>query len=328
MAIEKRTSATGATATPDSAHSVDVLYSMVDPKWVARLVADEYDVGVPDDCRLLFAGHNDTYEVSVGDRRYAFRLHTRGKWWLRGEGDARFELDLLTHLHSHGVPVSYPMPRRNGDLLGTIPAPEGERFYSLFSWAPGAPPGKPTVDQAYVIGRTLAAIHVTADLHTPRHPRYHLDEAAKLDRPLAELDEAIRGASPEDEETIRHHAAEIRANLASFDPGPTGWGIIHADIQPHNYHFDAGGRGGDITVFDFDLCGYGWRAYDLAYCYTRTGEPQRSAMLDGYQSVRTLSDAERSMLTTFGRLAWIAHDGRPVARLAQLMRDPYYAGSL
>lgn len=222
--------------------------------------------------------------------------------------------------------MSYPLPRRNGDLLGTIPAPEGERFYSLFSWAPGAPPsGELTVDQAYLVGQTLATIHVTADLHTPEHPRYHLDVATKLDRPLAELDEAIRAAGAEDEQTIRHHAGEIRAQLAAFDPGPTGWGIIHADIQPLNYHFDADDN---ITIFDLDMCGYGWRAYDLAYCYTRTGDPQRSAMLDGYQSVRPLSDAEHSMLTTFGRLAWIAHDGRPVARLAQLMRDPYYSGSL
>ena len=100
--------------------------SLIDPKWVARLVANEYDVGVPDGCRLMFAGHNDTYEVAVGEQRYAFRLHTRGKWWLQSESEVRFELDLLIHLHRHEVPASYPLPRRNGDLLGAIPAPEGD----------------------------------------------------------------------------------------------------------------------------------------------------------------------------------------------------------
>jgi Ser/Thr protein kinase RdoA (MazF antagonist) len=303
---------------------VDVLYSLVDPDWIARLVASEYDVGVPHSCRLLFAGHNDTYEVAVGGARYAFRLHTRGKWWIAGESDVSFELDLLTHLHRHEVPVSYPIPRRNGSLLGTVPAPEGERFYSLFSWAPGGPTPELTVDQAYLTGRALAAIHVAADSHQPAHRRYRLDKATKLDRPLAELAEQIRNASPEDAETIRHYAGEIRAQLATFDPGPTGWGIIHGDLQPLNYHFDADGN---ITVFDFDMCGYGWRAYDFAYHYTRTAEPERSAVLDGYQSVRHLSDDEHAMITTFGRLAWIAHDGRPVARLAQLLRDPYFSGT-
>jgi Ser/Thr protein kinase RdoA (MazF antagonist) len=312
-------------AEPCDPASVDVIYSMVDPDWIARLVATDYDVGVPDGCRILFAGHNDTYEVTVDEQKYAFRLHTRGKWWLGGESDARFELDLLTHLHRHEVPVSYPLPRRNGDLLGTVPAPEGERFYSLFSWAAGGPTPKLTSDQAYLLGQTLAAIHIAADSHEPTHTRYILDEANLLDRPLAGLEQEIRDASPDDAETITHYVAEIRARLAEFDPGPTGWGIIHGDIQGLNYHFDTDGR---ITVFDFDLCGYGWRAYDFAYYYTREAEPERSAVLDGYQAVRPLSEAEHAMITTFGRLAWIAHDGRPVPKLAQLLRDPYYSGPL
>jgi Ser/Thr protein kinase RdoA (MazF antagonist) len=312
-------------AAPQPTEPVAVSYSMVDPDWVARLVAAEYDVGSPDSCRLLYAGHNDTYEVAVDAQKYAFRLHTRGKWWLTGESDARFELDLLSHLHGHDVPVSYPLPRRNGDLLGSVKAPEGDRLYSLFSWAPGNPPEDMTVDQAYLLGRTLAAIHVAADLHEPKHSRYRLDEASKLDRPLAQLDQQIRDGSPDDAEVIRHYTAEIRRHLAEFEPGPTGWGIIHGDIQDLNFHFDADGR---ITVFDFDMCGYGWRAYDLAYYYTRSAEPQRSAVLAGYQAVRPLSDAEHGMLTTFGRLAWIAHDGRPIPRLAQLLRDPYFSGPL
>lgn len=304
-------------------HSADVIYSTVDPDWVARLVATEYDVGVPDGCRLLFAGHNDTYEVAVGGQKYAFRLHTRGKWWLEGESDVRFELDLLTYLHKHEVPVSYPLRRRNGDLLGTVHAPEGRRFYSLFSWAHGDPPEDMTVEQAHLLGRTLASIHVIADRHKPNHARYSLDEATKLDRPLAELEQQISAASPEDGETIAHYTAEIRTRLADFDPGPTGWGIIHGDIQDLNFHFDADGK---ITVFDFDMCGYGWRAYDFAYYYTRAAEPQRSAVLDGYRELRPLSEAEHAMITTFGRLAWIAHDGRPVSFLAQLLRDPYFSG--
>ncbi len=300
----------------------EVTYSRVDADWIARLVATDYDVGRPTDCRLMFAGFNDTYQVTVDGQQYAFRLHTRGKWWLNGESDVRFELDLLDHLHEHRVPVSYPLPRRNGDVLGTVHAPEGERFYSLFTWAPGGPPVDMTVSQAYILGRTLATIHVAADLHQPTHTRYRLDEATKLDLPLAELDQQLSDASAADAETIAHYAAEIRTQLARFDPGPTGWGIIHGDIQDLNFHFDADDN---ITVFDFDMCGYGWRGYDFAYYYTRSAEPQRSAVLDGYQSVRPLTDAEHAMITTFGRLAWIAHDGGPVPRLAKLLRNPYHS---
>ncbi|HVX47726.1 MAG TPA: phosphotransferase [Mycobacteriales bacterium] len=300
---------------------VRVIYSLVDPEEIERVVGGEYDLGRPESCRLVFAGHNDTYEVRAGGRRFAFRLQSR-KWWKRGESDARFELDLLTHLHRRGVPVIQPIRRRNGDSLGSIRAPEGDRFYSLFTWAEGAivDDSELRTDQTLLIGRTMAAIHVAADEFVTDHTRYRLDEATLLDHSLNELADDIRAADADDVRTIEHYVEEIRARLAEFDPGPGGWGIIHGDVYWANLHFTPDNR---ITVFDFDLCGYGWRAYDLAYYYTRIPEPVRAAALTGYQSVRKLSAAELDMLTTFGRLAWIRADGRPVPRLAQLLKDPY-----
>lgn len=300
---------------------VRVVYSLVDPAEIERVVASEYDVGVPARCRLVAAGHNDTYEVVVGAERYAFRLQSR-KWWKGGESDAKFEVELLEHLHQHNVPVAYPLRRKNGDLLGVIRAPESDRFYSLFTWAPGR-----TIDdedltpaQAYLVGQTMAAIHVAADQHESTHSRYHLDEPTLLDRSLAELDDELQAAEPDDVKTIEHYVAEIRTRLREFDAGTSGWGIIHGDVYWANFHFDERDQ---ITIFDFDLCGYGWRAYDLAYYYTRIPEAFRAAALEGYEALRPLSDAERDMLTTFGRLAWIHADGRPVPRLAQLLRNPY-----
>lgn len=302
--------------------SVRVLYSLVDPAEIMRVVASEYDLGVPDQCRVVATGHNDTYELAIGSERYALRLQSGGKWWKGGESDARFELDLLTHLHEQDVPVAYPLPRANGDQLGVIRAPEGDRFYSLFTWAPGQTVDDDhlTSEQAWIVGRTMAAIHVAADRHEPKHSRYHLDERALLDRSLAELEDELSAATPEDAATVEHYVGEIRDRLRDFDPRPTGWGIVHGDVYWANIHFD---KGGEITLFDFDLCGYGWRAYDLAYYYTRIPEAVRDAALHGYQGLRPLSDAEHDMLTTLGRLAWIRADGRPVPRLAKLLRNPY-----
>lgn len=166
----------------------------------------------------------------------------------------------------------------------------------------------------------MAAIHVAADQFATTHSRYRLDEETLLDRSLRELAAELAAAAPADVATIEHYAGEIRTRLGDFDPGPTGWGLVHGDVYWANLHFD---ERGNITIFDFDLCGYGWRAYDLAYYYTRVPAAVRAAALDGYESVRPLIDAERDMLTTFGRLAWIRADGRPMSRLAQLLRDPY-----
>lgn len=94
---------------------------------IQRLVEYEYGIGKPNHCRLMHGGWgiNDTYEVGYIDgRSYVLRLqshpHAQKKDWMTGESDLRFELDLLTHLHYHDVSVSYPLPRRNGDLFGSF----------------------------------------------------------------------------------------------------------------------------------------------------------------------------------------------------------------
>ena len=61
---------------------------------------------------------------------------------------------------------------------------------------------------------------------------------------------------------------------------------MHGDVQGHNHHLTEDGQ---IIWFDFDLCGWGWRAYDIAYYYTRIPEPVRAPVIQGYESVRPLS---------------------------------------
>ena len=125
--------------------------------------------------------------------------------------------------------------------------------------------------------------------------------------------------SPSDVEYIRTQIADIRQRLRAFDAGPGGWGIVHGDVQPLNHHLTDDGH---ITWLDFDLCGYGWRAYDIAYYYTRIPEPVRAPVIQGYKSIRPLSPAEHEMLPTMGRLAWI-REGDQSKQLVKHLHNPY-----
>lgn len=107
--------------------------------------------------------------------------------------------------------------------------------------------------------------------------------------------------------------------MEAFDPGATGWGVIHGDVQGMNFHFDDEDR---ITFLDFDLCGYGWRAYEIAYYYTRIPKRLRGALISRYESVRPLSRAEHDMLPTLGRLAWI-REGLQSKELVYRIHKPY-----
>ena len=196
----------------------------------------------------------------------------------------------------------------------------GDSFYTLFSWAPGD-----TVDverlsgkQAYRVGETLAALHLAADRFEITHSRYSLDEQALLDRPLSQLEPSFAHIPPLEVQLIKDHMEEVRARLRAFVPGPGEWGIIHGDIQALNYHVTDDEQ---IILFDFDLCGYGWRAYDLAYYYTRVPASVRPSVLCGYQARRPLGHVERDMLSTFGRAAWI-WEGLTPQELVLRLRNP------
>jgi aminoglycoside phosphotransferase (APT) family kinase protein len=61
-------------------------------------------------------------------------------------------------------------------------------------------------------------------------------------------------------------------------------GFVHGDIDPGNVHYD--GRGG-CTLFDYDFCGVGPRAYDLAVflyeaAWTKWPPSIAQAFLEGY----------------------------------------------
>lgn len=295
---------------------MDTSSGTLDSETVARLVAEHYDVGPITGSRHLFSSVNHTYAVEAESDCYAVRVHAGKKWWISSEADLLFELDLLDHLHARGVPVSYSLPGRDGQRLRNIDTPMGRRYLVLFSWAPGAP-SHDTHAKAFRVGATMAAIHVAADTFRTGHPRYRLDLSTLLQRHLDKLE--LDCQRPSDVSLVHRHIAEIRQRIADFDPGRTGWGIIHGDVQGLNFHFDGADR---ITFLDFDLCGYGWRAYEIAYYYTRIRKHLRGALIRGYESVRPLTVAEHDMLPTFGRLAWI-REGCQSADLVYRMRRPY-----
>jgi Ser/Thr protein kinase RdoA (MazF antagonist) len=275
-----------------------------------QLVVAEYDLGTLTAVRPLFSSVNETYAVEFGPTRYALRVHRADPWWIAHEDELRFELDLLRHLDLNGIAVPVPIDRTNGDPLGRL---EDGRYYTLFSWAPGRP-GEGTLKRVRLVGETLARIHVASDGFTSPHRRYHLDQTNLLDRYLAKL----RPDAPQ-AAVIEEHAAEIRRRLATFDPGPTGWGVVHGDVQSLNFHFTDDDR---ITFLDFDLAGYGWRIYDIAYYVTRIREQHRQPFLNSYKSVRPLADAERDMIPTVGRLAWIREE-IGARELIKRLRKPY-----
>ncbi len=76
------------------------------------------------------------------------------------------------------------------------------------------------------------------------------------------------------------------------------------------------------------MCGYGWRAYDLAYYYTRIAEPSDNSPSMADESVRPICASEREVFPTFGQAAWVKErtmmgTGLDPRDLAKCLEDPY-----
>lgn len=119
--------------------------------------------------------------------------------------------------------------------------------------------------------------------------------------------------SPRQEKVLRAAEGSARDTLTGLgvDRSPRHFGLIHADLRPSNLMV----RDGQLTVIDFDDCGYGYYLYDFAaaltfYEHRPEAVDLAAAWADGYQHVAPLSPDDLraacalSMLRRLTILGW------------------------
>jgi Ser/Thr protein kinase RdoA (MazF antagonist) len=124
--------------------------------------------------------------------------------------------------------------------------------------------------------------------------------ALLLDRSLEQID-GLLGHRPADLDAVRQAAALLSRHLAELPRDPPGYGLVHGDVIPSNILVSPDGG---LTLLDFDFCGPGWRAFDVAtYLHVveerRLPEASGQAFQAGYESVRRLHDWERAAIPLF-----------------------------
>jgi Ser/Thr protein kinase RdoA (MazF antagonist) len=278
------------TTSVDSSQSVSVQRSIVSAEALAPIIAQAYALdGVS--CQLIKSGMVDTYAISAATGPAILPIYPAQR---RTELEIRAELDLLVYLHTAGIAVSVPIPQCNGERLFVIQAPEGTRYVALFTYAPGQPLSQQlTPPNAHVFGHMLGRMHQAVDQlpEMPLRPRLDLENV--LDRSLAALDRVFRQRIAE-WQFLRQVADMVRPRIATLPAELPAYGVCHGDVGSANAHITADGQ---ITLFDFDLCGIGWRAYDIGAFLIDEPQAIAEAFLKGYQSVRVLSAAEQATIT-------------------------------
>ena len=237
-------------------------HSTLSVKALTTDVLSNYDLNTISDFRLLNLGLNDTYVAkTTNSQKYILRVYRAG--W-RSLADISYELDVLLHLSNNGVPVSKPLPQKDGLLIQTLSAPEGTRYVVLFTYAPGKDPypsyEKDTETIAFNYGKTVAKIYNAVQDFTSQHTRFPLDLDHLIEAPLKSIAPMLSHRE-EDWIYIQQLADKIRNRLDELPSDELEQGFCHGDFHGGNAHV---ADDGTITFFDFDCCGWGWRAYDIA----------------------------------------------------------------
>ena len=199
----------------------------------------------------------DTYLVESSDATYVCSIYRhRG----RAPAEIAAELELLAYLHAQGAAVAPAVPTRTGERLLAIRAPEGPRHAVLFAYIPGRHlERQPDPELARRYGRAIARVHVLADAYPVPLARPRCI-AELLERPLAAFASVV-AHRPADVAELRAGARVLARWIAALPTAAPGYGVVHGDVIPSNAQVTPAG---EVTILDFDFCGYGWRAYDVA----------------------------------------------------------------
>src|SRR5436190_2609699 len=210
--------------------------------------------------------------------------------------DLPFFLGLMEHLAKAGINCPTPVRDADGRMLRELAG----RPAALVTFLEGVWIRRPQARHCWAVGQAMARLHLAGQSFKPTRANA-LGLAGW--RPLhasfrARADEIAPGLCAIIEQELGHLEANWPADLP--------WGIIHADLFPDNVFFLGDALSG---LIDFYFACNDAFAYDIAatlnaWCFETDHSfnvTKGQALLKGYQSVRTLTGAERQALPLLAR---------------------------
>jgi homoserine kinase type II len=253
-----------------------------------------YDLGNLLSCKGIAEGvENSNFLIVTDYSPFILTLYEKRV----NEDDLPYFIGLMEHIADKGFSCPTPVRTRDGVALRRLAG----RPAAIVTFLTGMWPRRINTEHCAALGKALAEFHAAgADFLMERRNSLSLPGwvvlSDKID-PMAanEVDPGL--------------AEEIAAELVFLEgcwPDDLPRGTIHGDLFPDNVFFEHN----DLTGFiDFYFACTDWLAYDLsvclnAWCFEDDGSfvPVRGrALIQAYQSVRKLTDAELAALPILAR---------------------------
>lgn len=236
---------------------------------------------------------NSNYALDGEGGRLFLRLYEE-----QGLDGARRECAMLERLAGKGVPTPAPLRRLDGEHISVV---RGKPAV-LFPWRDGhmrCQAGVTPADAARV-GEAVARVHVAGAGEPVEPGRFEVEAlGARLDRIRASADPTFAPMVP----ALR--ASLARAHAARDPSLPRG--LTHGDLFRDNVLWASSGQ--LSALLDFESACEDAFAYDLmvtvlSWCFGDDLDPRlASAMREGYERVRPLTEREKQGLCAEGAFA-------------------------
>jgi len=272
---------------------------------IAEQALNHYDLPRNTSVQLVCLSENETYKVEApSGRRWALRVQRPG---YQSRNTLASEIAWLVALRHDGVVATpVPVPGINGEYVQTVSIEAGEpRNVVLFAWERGA---QPTIDIDLrhcfrSLGEIAAKMHDHSSRWTrpPGFERFTWDFETTLGS-VARWGRWRDGLGMDSTriELFGRTAHLISSRLARYGTAPDRFGLVHGDLRLANLllHED------EVKVVDFDDCGFSWYMYDVAavvsfYEHLPVVPELIQHLLQGYRTVRAVSEAEENEIPTF-----------------------------
>lgn len=258
-----------------------------------------YSIGEVVELKGISSGITNTnYFVTTTQNKYVLTLFEHNTM-----DELPYFIDLMSHLATHGVPCPQPIANDSGislHMLNGKPA-------VLISCLNGQDIKEPEVKHCAEVGAVLAKMHIAGQSFVERIT----NKTGKPHRNPRDADWRVKTAgqvmphlAAEDQQLLKDTLAfQTVLNISELPKG-----IIHADLFRDNVLFDGDKVGG---LIDFYYACNDLLAYDLAiavndWCVQADGaldNARLNAMLDAYQSIRPLTQAEQVAWNSMLRIA-------------------------
>jgi homoserine kinase type II len=253
-----------------------------------RQFLEQYNINNFKDYEGITEGvENTNYLIKTSEQDYILTIYEKRV----DENDLPFFIKLLSYLSENKFPCPKPIANKNNEKINRIK----NKNAALVTFLNGQSKNKITSEECFEIGKITAQLHeITKKFDINRKNNLSIENWESI------FEKTIKQKIDLDESIIKKTKNYLNF-LKDKWPKNLPQGIIHADLFPDNIFFTNNKVSG---IIDFYFACNDFFAYEIAICINSLCFDNNSTfnmtkaknLIDGYTSIRTLSEDEKKYL--------------------------------